>query len=964
MSDTNETGDKSTKPAGRKSLSLRRSVDSGTLKQSLSQGRSRSVVVEKRRKRPIGAADGKAPANAKGGTERTALREGERPRVKPTKDTGAKRAKPAGEAADAAKQDAAKADAGSGNKTILRTLTSEEKEARARALELAKEREAERQRDAALEAEKQAADAATPAPEAAPTPEVGTVEIEAETPAPEADAQPAVSAEEAVEPAPAEEPAAAAEDTQTQDAPAEAPEAASSEPITPFVGNIPKWKLENDARKARQKEEAEKQKAEEAAKAAKAPRKAGAQQPAADPAQPVPDETDRGGRRPSSKPSDEEDTLGGRVKRKSTAPSKPSTGKRDEPRRRTGKLTITAALDDGSERVRSLAAMRRAREREKRAMRGEQQAPQKVQRDVTIPETITIRELADRMATRSGEIIKYMMKQGSMVTVNDTLDADTAQLIAEEFGHSVKRVAEADVEIGILGTEDVADDLVARAPVVTVMGHVDHGKTSLLDALRQSDVVAGEAGGITQHIGAYQVQLDGGSRISFLDTPGHAAFTAMRARGAQVTDIVILVVAADDGVMPQTAEAIAHAKAAEVPIIVAINKIDKPDADPSRVKNDLLQHELIVEEMGGDVQAIPVSATEKTGLQELEEAVLLQSEILELKANPNRPGIATVVEARLDKGRGSVATVLVQNGTVKLGDIFVTGQTWGRVRALINDRGEQVQEAGPALPVEVLGLQTAPMAGDDFVVVESEAKAREIAEYRERKARDLKSAAETQKRGGLEQMLQQLKETDAKEYPVVVKADVQGSVEAILGALDNLSTEEVRARALHSAVGGITESDVVLAAASNAPIFGFNVRANAQARELATRDGVEIRYYAVIYDLVDDVKAAMSGLLDPTLRETFLGNAEILEVFNISKVGKVAGCRVTEGMVRRGAKVRLIRDSVVIHEGSLSTLKRFKDEVKEVQGGQECGMAFENYQDIQPGDVIECFEVESVERTL
>jgi translation initiation factor IF-2 len=512
------------------------------------------------------------------------------------------------------------------------------------------------------------------------------------------------------------------------------------------------------------------------------------------------------------------------------------------------------------------------------------------------------------------------------------------------------------------GAEDREEDLLPRAPIVTVMGHVDHGKTSLLDALRATDVAAGEAGGITQHIGAYQVRLSSGAQITFLDTPGHAAFTAMRARGAKVTDIVVLVVAADDGVMPQTIEAIAHAKAAGVPIIVAINKIDKPDANAQRVKTELLQHEIVVEEMGGDVQAIEVSATKRLNLDKIQDAILVQAEILELKANPKRAADGAVIESKLDRGRGPVATVLVQRGTLKVGDIVVAGAEWGRVRALLNDRGEVATEAGPSVPVEILGLSAPPEAGDHFQVVENEARAREIAAYRQRKRRETRMTVSA--RGSLEQMLDQIKSSEVKELPLVVKADVQGSVEAIVGALQKLGTEEVTVRILQAGIGGVTESDVILAEASHAPIIAFNVRANAQARERTHQTGVEIRYYSIIYNVVDDVKAALSGLLKPTVRETFLGNASILQVFAISKIGKVAGCQVTEGVVRRGAKVRLIRDSVVIHEGTLSTLKRFKDEVREVQAGQECGMAFANYQDIQVGDVIECFETEEIARTL
>jgi translation initiation factor IF-2 len=553
------------------------------------------------------------------------------------------------------------------------------------------------------------------------------------------------------------------------------------------------------------------------------------------------------------------------------------------------------------------------------------------------------------------------MKQGEMFKINDVIDADTAQLVAEEMGHTVKRVAEADVEEGLLGEKDKAETLQPRAPVVTVMGHVDHGKTSLLDALRKTNVVSGEAGGITQHIGAYQVETPSGL-ITFIDTPGHEAFTSMRARGAKATDIVVLVVAADDGVMPQTIEAVHHAKAAGVPLIVAINKIDKPDANPTRVRTDLLSHEIVVESMGGDTLEVEVSALKQLNLDKLLEAILLQAEVLDITANPDRPAEGVVIEAKLERGRGPVATVLVQRGTLRQGDLVVAGTAWGRVRALVNDKGETVPDAGPSVPVEILGLNNAPEAGDQLAVVESEGRAREIADYRDRKRRETRGAPQV--RSSLEQMMTQMRETGRKEVPVLVKADVQGSAEAIIQALEKLGTEEVMARVIHYGVGGISESDVQLAAASNAVIFGFNVRANAQAREAAARSGAEIRYYNVIYDLVDDVKAIMSGLLSPTVRETFLGNAEILEVFNITKVGKVAGCRVTEGTVQRGAQVRLIRDNVVVHEGKLSTLKRFKDEVREVLAGQECGMAFEGYQDMRVGDVIECFTVEQVKRTL
>ncbi|HRE45439.1 MAG TPA: translation initiation factor IF-2, partial [Terricaulis sp.] len=582
-------------------------------------------------------------------------------------------------------------------------------------------------------------------------------------------------------------------------------------------------------------------------------------------------------------------------------------------------------------------------------------------------ESITVQELSNRMAVRVADIIKFMMRQGQMLKQSDELDADTAELIATEHGHTVKRVAESDIEEGLAG--EIVDDesnLQPRPPVVTVMGHVDHGKTSLLDALRQTDVAAGEAGGITQHIGAYQVRLSDGQRVTFLDTPGHAAFSAMRARGAKVTDIVVLVVAADDGVMPQTIEAIHHARASGAPIIVAINKIDKPDANPTRVLTDLLQHEIVTEAHGGDVLAVEVSALKRTGLDKLVETILLLAEVQELKANPDRPAEATVIEAKLDRGRGTVATVLVQNGTLKRGDIVVAGGQWGRVRALSNERGQTLGEAGPSEPVEIMGLEGVPDPGDVLNVVENENRAREVADYRQRARRQKGAAgAGAQVRTSLESMMAKFKDSSAKELPLLIKADVQGSAEAIVGSLDKLAHEEVRARVVLSGVGAINESDVQLAKTSGAPVIGFNVRASKEARDLAEREGVEIRYYAIIYDLIDDIKGVMSGMLAPHTRETFLGNAEILEVFNISKVGKVAGVKVTEGVVRKGAKVRILRDNVVIQEmGTLTTLKRFKEEVDQVLMGQECGMSFGAFQDIKKGDVIECFNVEIVQRSL
>jgi translation initiation factor IF-2 len=650
--------------------------------------------------------------------------------------------------------------------------------------------------------------------------------------------------------------------------------------------------------------------------------------------------------------------VGGAPARPAAAPKAPRAG---APKQR-GRLTLATALTADEVRERSVASFRRRTQR----MTGhrDDQNKEKLSREVTIPETITIQELANRMSERGVDVIKLMMKQGHMAKITDTIDADTAQLLAEELGHTVRRVAESDVEEGLFDAADDPATLLPRPPVVTIMGHVDHGKTSLLDAIRETNVVSGEHGGITQHIGAYQVTSPKGGKITFIDTPGHAAFTAMRARGAKVTDLVILVVAADDGVMPQTVEAINHAKAAKVPMIVAINKIDKTDAKPERVRTELLQYEVQVESLGGDVLDVEVSATKKLNLDKLLETIALQAEILDLKANPERPAEGTVIEAKLDRGRGPVATVLVQRGTLRGGDIVVAGAEWGRVRALISDTGKAISEAGPSTPVEVLGFTGTPDAGDRLAVVNNEARAREVTDYRARQKREKTAARQTGMRGSLEQMMAQVKTAGRKEFPLIVKGDVQGSVEAIIGSLDKLGTDEVGARVVHSGVGGITESDVTLAESSGTAIIGFNVRAHKEARELAERVGIEIRYYNIIYDLVDDVKKAMSGLLTPERRETMLGNAQILEIFLVSKVGKIAGCRVTDGKVERGANVRLIRDNVVIHEGKLSQLKRFKDDAREVTAGQECGMAFENYQDMRAGDVIECYRVETIQRSL
>ncbi|MGI9386117.1 MAG: translation initiation factor IF-2 [Methyloligellaceae bacterium] len=855
MSETKETGGKTIRGSSKTmTLNLKRTVESGHVRQNFSHGRSKSVLVEKKKKRSIAA-----PTSAEA--------------VQPGDDQEKLGPTTAGQRTETTAKQPAKAEESKG--AVGRALSDEEKDARARALQKARIRQVE-ERETAEEEEKRQAERVHEA-------EIARQEAEAQEEEKKREAEAGKTAELSEAPQ------------------AEAAPAADTKPKA-------KAKAKDDAARTPDKQ------------TARPPERV--KKPKADRSQ-----ARRGG---------------GRVK---------------------GRLTIANALDDG-QRERSLASLKRKRERLKsKAQTADGQDQKKIVRDVVIPEAITIQELANRMAERAVDVIRFLMNQGQMHKINDIIDADSAQLITEEFGHTVKRVSEADVEEGFIGEEDSVESLAQRAPIVTVMGHVDHGKTSLLDAMRQANVVEGEAGGITQHIGAYQVETENGQKITVIDTPGHEAFTSMRARGAKVTDIVILVVAADDGVMPQTVEAINHARAADVPLIVAINKIDKPDADPKKVRTDLLQHEVVVESMSGDVLEVEVSALKGLNLDKLLEAVVLQSEVLELKANPNRSAEGVVIEAKLDRGRGPVGTALIQRGTLKVGDIVVAGSAWGRVRALINDHLQQIQEAGPSVPVEILGFGSAPEAGDQLAVVDSESRAREITEYRVRKRRETQAAG-VGSGLSLEQMMSQLKEEGTKELPLLLKADVQGSVEAILAALQKLGTDEVQARIIHAGVGGITESDIALAAASSAPVIGFNVRANSQAREAAEQDGIEIRYYAVIYDVVDDIKAAMSGLLSPDLRETFLGNAEILEIFNITKVGKVAGCRVAEGKVERGANVRLIRDDVVIHEGKLSTLKRFKDEVKEVLAGQECGMAFENYQDMRAGDVIECFHVEEVKRTL
>ncbi|WP_417678096.1 translation initiation factor IF-2 [Pseudodonghicola sp.] len=705
-------------------------------------------------------------------------------------------------------------------------------------------------------------------------------------------------------------------------------------------------------------EEEERKRAEEEAAAKRAAAVVVAAPEQQQPAERKPESSPRGGIKPAP-----QEPVQRKSEREREQQARAPRSKAHDEGRRAGKLTLNQALTGGEGgRQRSMAAMKRKQERARLKAMGAMER-EKIVREVQLPDTIVVSELANRMAERVADVVKSLMNMGMMVTQNQPIDADTAELIIEEFGHKAVRVSDADVEDVIQQEADKPEDLQPRPPVITIMGHVDHGKTSLLDAIRNTNVTSGEAGGITQHIGAYQVQTKDGAVLTFLDTPGHAAFTSMRSRGAQVTDIVVLVVAADDSVMPQTIEAINHAKAAKVPMIVAINKIDKPAANPTKVRTELLQHEVVVEQMSGEVQDVEVSAVTGEGLDELLEAIALQAEILELKANPNRAAEGAVIEAQLDVGRGPVATVLIQNGTLRQGDIFVVGEQYGKVRALVNDKGERVQEAGPSVPVEVLGLNGTPEAGDVLNVVETEAQAREIAEYRHNVAKEKRAAAGAATT--LEQLMKKAKDDEnVSELPVVVKADVQGSAEAIVQALEKVGNDEVRVRVIHSGVGAITETDIGLAEASGCPVIGFNVRANASARAAANQKGVEIRYYSVIYDLVDDVKAAASGLLSNEIRENFIGYAEIKEVFKVSGVGKVAGCLVTEGVARRSAGVRLLRDNVVVHEGTLKTLKRFKDEVSEVQSGQECGMAFENYDDIRPRDVIEIFEREEVERKL
>ncbi|HEX3888649.1 MAG TPA: translation initiation factor IF-2 [Phenylobacterium sp.] len=990
MSDENNNG-RNPPTGGRPPLTLKPrgagSVSAGTVKQSFSHGRSKTVVVETKRAR----------THVPGGGNLAAPSSAEKRLFEP---------RPAPPAA-------APRSAGAPNDG----LSAEERAARQRAIELAQERQAAERAaaDTRARAEAAASAAAPPPPAApaappvqaaapvAPAAEAPAAPTPAPTPAPAAPvaAAPTPAPQQAAPPAP--RPAAPTGQGQTRtyqpsadrrDDRASTTTYRPAPPSARFEGasfNQRAPRQDDDRRPARDDRGPPRQAdrddrgprpaGDTVRYSALAPRPAGPRPggpggargpggprlgPAAPPATPEIQRATRQAPRPGGAAMDRrpDDDDGGR---KSGLPaSKAISRAKGAPQRREGRLTIQAVAgdDEGAvDRMRSLASVRRAREREREKRKGGTQEQARAAREVVIPDIITVAELANRMAIRGVEIIKFLMRQGVMLKINDVIDNDTAELVATEFGHTVRRVSEADVEEGFIGAEDVDDHQVTRPPVVTIMGHVDHGKTSLLDALRSTDVVSGEHGGITQHIGAYQVHLPDGQRVTFLDTPGHAAFSAMRMRGATVTDIVVLVVAADDGVMPQTIEAINHAKAAGAPLIVAINKMDKPGADPTRVINELLQHEIVVESLGGETQVVEVSAKEKTGLDTLLEAILLQAEVLDLKANPDRVADGVVIEAKLDRGRGAVSTVLVKRGTLRRGDVVVAGDNWGKVRALLNEREEQVTEAGPSVPVEILGLDGTPAPGDPFAVVENEARARELTAYRVRVKRE-KAGAPAQG-NSLAEMMSKITDKKASELPLVIKADVQGSIEAIVGSLDKIGTEEVRARIILSGAGAISESDVMLAKGANAAIIGFNVRASKQARDLAEREGVEIRYYAIIYDLLDDLKGVLSGMLAPIQRETFLGNAKVLQAFDISKIGRVAGCVVTEGVVRKGARVRIIRDDIVVLElGTLQTLKRFKDEVNEVQSGTECGMAFAGFQDIKTGDVIECFNLEEVKRTL
>lgn len=989
MSDQNDQdaakGRLSLRPGGR--LELGKTVDAGSVRQSFSHGRSKVVQVEVLKKRVAPAA---APAQARPGVAPAA------PGVAGPRPAVGGPPKPGGTAP------AGKPPAAAG-----RPLTQSELATRQRVLEEQRRAEAQRQREererqalqvrsAAEEAQRRAEEerrraedeerlaaeeARRAAEEARRAPKPPVVEQEPDEEPEEQPAQPVAAAPAPAEagPAPGSQPPAAA----AARGPAPAPRAAEPAPARPAPGRPGMPSL---ARPMAQPLRTGRPGPVPTALGARRPAAAAAPAPAAPPgavpgAKPAAPASDTPAAKLTLKAraplADEDEAPRGVVRRPgmpgpagaAKKPALPPAKKSLVPggdRRRDGRIDVSAAIEGEDERTRSIASVRRARERERRQqeLARLRSGAEKVVRDVVVPEAITVQELANRMAARGGEVVKALFRMGVMATLTQSIDADTAELVVQEFGHRVRRVAESDVEMGLEGEVDVDADMLPRPPVVTIMGHVDHGKTSLLDALRQADVAAREAGGITQHIGAYQVTVPGGQQVTFIDTPGHAAFTAMRARGASVTDMVVLVVAADDGVMPQTIEAINHARAANVPIIVAINKIDKEGVRPERVKQELLQHEIVVESLGGETQEIEVSATKKLNLDRLLEAIALQAEILDLRANPDRAAEGTVIESRLDRGRGPVATVLVQKGTLKTGDIVVAGAEWGKVRAMLDDKGRQLKTALPSLPVEILGLSGVPTAGENFIAVEDETKAREISEFRQRKLREKQVAAVSAGRGSLADMLARIQAGAQKEVAVVVKADVQGSAEAIAVTLGKLGNEEVRVRMLHSAVGQITESDIQLAKASNAVIVAFNVRATTQARDLATRDGVEIRYYSIIYEVADDIEELVRGKLAPVQREKFLGYAQILQVFEVKRIGNVAGCRVTEGVVKRGCGVRLLRDGTVIHQGELSTLRRFKDDVKEVTNGYECGMSFVNYNDIRVGDQIECYETETVAGTL
>ena len=1026
MSEPNNVGEKTLTVSPKTTLSLKRPVEQGTVRQSFSHGRTKQVVVEKVKRRVLGPGEAPAREVAPAPAASTSLRPAAATSAAPT-SAATQAPRPAMPAAPTPQPAVAKAPV----PAAVPTAPPKPAEAPAAAAAPAVEKPA-----APVPAAVSPAPAEVVVPKAEAAEPVATPTVAQAAPTTMADASSPVMARPAPQPAvpsrPASAPSApASRSNPSSPSPSRAPQPAR--PVSPAprgatpqgaagraapagtpasgrgapparpASNRPqtgvvlrtlteeereararalvgaksreeedrrraesdaKLRAEREARDALERDAAEARKREEDTRRA---HEAEAKRRAEDEAKRRLPAGEAGGPATASaaRPSTSEGGLTPVVRRPLMTPAarlvvpRPS---RSGPQKDRGRLTVTSATTEQEDRTRSVAAFRRRTQRMKGF--GAHEAKEKLQREVVLPETITIQELSSRMSERAVDVIKLLMKQGHMAKITDVIDADMAQLIAEELGHSVRRVAESDVEEGLFDEPDEDVNLVTRPPVVTIMGHVDHGKTSLLDAIRQANVVSGEAGGITQHIGAYQVTAPNGGAVTFIDTPGHAAFTAMRARGAKVTDVVVLVVAADDGVMPQTIEAINHAKAAKVPMIVAINKIDKPGAKPERVRSELLHYDVQVESMGGDTLEIEVSALKRTNLDKLLEAIELQSEVLDLKANPKRAAEGTVIEARLDRGRGPVATVLVQRGSLKVGDIVVAGSQWGRVRALLDDKGETVSEAAPSFPVEVLGFSGAPEAGDRVAVVDNEARAREVTEYRERQKREKLSVRGGSVRGSLVDMMSQLRTAGKKEFPLLIKGDVQGSVEAIMSALDKLGTDEVGARVIHAGVGGISESDITLAEASNAAIIGFNVRAHKEARLLAEQSNLEIRYYNIIYNLVDDVKAAMSGLLAPTLREEMLGNALILEVFNISKVGKVAGCRITDGNVQRGANVRLIRDNVVVHEGKLSTLKRFKDEVKDVQSGQECGMAFESYQDMRAGDVIECYRVHEEKRSL